>query len=389
MIVEGAGRLPTKAGSSSARGPIANLLGILKSNVFRVTSKFFVQAIIVEGVLKGTDDVYRCLFVNDGSFGEYLREKFFVDSGQRVGRRRIWSKKSLRRLIESRSEDCDLCIAVLSPAYAPYLEGLGGFVSQESMSQTIDISGGPEDVKFRSQKKANEAGRKIRRNNWSYRISRSTEDFDVFYERMYVVQKVKKFGRLAAIKSREVMREFFDKGFLLQVMENGMPVAAGINYVEGDRLSCRESGVLDADDAYDKQGAQLAVYHFNIQYARELGLRCVDLRSSRPFANDGPFVHKTRWGATVSLNPDLNSKVYIFNLGAADKIARFFAHCPMIVATHSGLRALLGVETHEPLPEKDCDELAERLYVHGLAGLVVLTAASKTALEIAFPKRHA
>ena len=53
MIVEGAGRLPSKAGSSSARGPIANLLGIL--NVFRVASKFFVQASVVEGVLKGSD----------------------------------------------------------------------------------------------------------------------------------------------------------------------------------------------------------------------------------------------------------------------------------------------------------------------------------------------
>jgi len=72
------------------------------------------------------------------------------------------------------------------------------------------------------------------------------------------------------------------KGFLLLVVEKDAAVAAGLSFIQDDRLIFGRLGVLDGDNAHVKKGAQSAVYYFTIQYAKEQGLRGVDLTTSHP-----------------------------------------------------------------------------------------------------------
>lgn len=309
-----------------------NLVRIIKRLLSKVAYEFMHTATLVQGTLKDSSTSFQCVFVGSNHYRDYLIHKMYEDSPRILFQKRVWGIFGLHHLIERYRDQADLLIAVLPQDKEQLLKGRFQFKSYESVGHTMNITAPWEEIRQTFGKNPKETERKIKKNNLSYRISKTPEEFDMFYERMYVAHIQRQFGSLAQLKSYEVVRSYFDRGFLLFVLHDELPIAGLVAYPDGEKLAFRDVGLLDGDKAFAQIGAQSAIYYFTILHAKSLGLRSIDFRSSYPFLNDGVFRHKREWGSEISVNKELHSAVYFFTLGAPSQVAQFFKINPMVIS---------------------------------------------------------
>jgi len=361
------------------------LLKIIKDKVYPTTSRYISRAKLLEGVLSGTDQLFRCLFVDNSNLADYIAGRTYEEAPRIVRQWRAWNP-SLIKTIEKKRNNIDMCVAVLPLEYGSRFQNAYDFKAQEWVRQVIDTSGSLEEIVGAfHQKKRQLTGKLIHKSGLTYRISNDLEDFHRFYHFMYLPLARQRYGGNSVIRPYEEMERVFKKGFLLLVTEGDSAVSGCLCFVGKDhRLNFHSTGVLDGDESYIKKGAQLALYYFNILYAKEHGLDKVDTMKSRPFLNDGVYRTKREWGATVYPDDEPESWVYFFNLGSPEKFSLFFERNPAVVYTETGLKALVGVEKgFEPTPERKKD-LIDRFYDPGLDGLLFLAPDKETPGEFSF-----
>jgi hypothetical protein len=264
-------------------------------------------------------------------------------------------------------------MAVVPNDYESSLTDLYAFRGQAFVHQVIDTSGTWEEiVRNFHQKKRQISNNVVCRFRLNYQISHNIDDFDLFYYRMYLPHIKNQFNLFADVDSYEDMREYFLNGFLLLVTSNGFKVAGALCLVEHNSLIFRRSGVLDADEKYRKQGAQLALYLFNIRYAWEHGLKQVDTMKSRPFLNDGVYRTKREWGAIVYPDYEADSSVYYFIPRYSPQISAFFEHNPTVIETQKGLSGLIGCRDSIDYNSIDHNELLKKYKSPGINSLLLL-----------------
>jgi hypothetical protein len=358
-------------------------LRMLKDRLYPAYSKHFSRATLVEGLLRDTDQPFRCLFVDNSSLKDYLLHKVYTAPPRILREWRLWLPR-LNRLIEAPPHGVDLCIAVVPLRYEPYLERLYAFKSHEHVHQAIDLTGSWAEMKTRFHETVKEAARRIRKYGFYYRISHDLNEYDMFYNRMYLPHIEKQFGMLSHNDSYRENRDFFFRGFLLFVLERDQAIAGALCFMSNGVLTWRRTGVLDGDRSYIRRGAQAALYHFLIQVARDMGCHTLDLMKSRSFLNDGVYLHKRDWGAAVSPDDEAKSWVYFFPFSRSHNVARFFKRMPPIVYTHDGLRALVGIEEERELSTEERMEVTHRFHAPGLEGLLLLTPNSEKPMHISF-----
>jgi len=364
------------------------ILRTVKNKIYTEASKHISRATLLEGLLKGTGQTFRCLFVEKSNLMRYLSPRIYSEPPTILESRKIWIP-SLKKTVSDASRSMDICIAVLPKQYDSEFQPMDGFKSQEDVRQVIDTSGSMEEIMGAfHQKKRQWANTLIKRNDLTCRISRDLRDLDLFYHRMHVPHIQKRYGDLSYLESFEEMKTFFLKGFLLLVLKGGEAIAGALCLTEGDALTFRRTGVLHGDESYVKMGAQLALYYFNIVYAKEHGIGKVDAMKSRPFLNDGVYRTKREWGAAVLPDDEAESWVYYFNLGAPDKMAHFYEQNPVIVHTKTGLKGIVGVSKGSELSPEVQSDLTDRYYAPGLNGLMFLTPKSKIPIEVGFRKNE-
>jgi hypothetical protein len=351
-------------------------------------SPYFSRALLVEGVLKGTDQSFRCLFVDNSPLKEYLLLKVYAEPPRTIRRWKIWIP-ALKKLIQNRPKGLDLCVAVLPLRYESLFQGLYDFKGQEYVRQVIDTSGSLDEIVSAFHQKKRQLTNKLKqKSGLTYRISHDLKDFDIFYHRMHQPHIQKKFGDLSHMDSLEEMKSWFLKGFLLLVLSGDQPIAGALCLVEGNALTFRRTGVLDGEESYIKMGAQLALYYFNILYAKDHGIEKVDTMKSRSILDDGVYRTKREWGAAVLPDNESESWVYFFNLGPSEKVARFFQQNPVIIHTETGLKGVVGVENELDLSPEVESDLTYRFYAPGLEGLILLTPESTIPIEVSFRKKE-
>lgn len=346
-------------------------------------SQSFAHATLVEGTLKDNNESVRCLFIDNSELTEYLLHKIY--SGQpRILRRWRVLVPFLPRLIKHPPVPLDLCIAVVPLKYEQALHGLYDYRTQEFVRQVIDVLPTWEEVKVRLHRTPRGTGRLIRKYGLSYRISNDQREFDFFYHHMYRPHIEKQYESMAFIDSYEEMKEFFTKGFLLLVEEGNQPIAGSLCLLDENVLTYRRMGLLEGDEAYIKKGGQMAVFYFSLHLAIERKLDKFDLMKSKAFLNDGVYLHKRGWGATVLPDHESESWVYFFNLGPSEKIAKFYKNNPLIAHTKTGLKGVLGIESESIISPEMEKDLIHRFYAPGLEGLILLTSKSKVPIEVSF-----
>jgi len=337
--------------------------------------RYLARVTWVEGTLDGCDEPFRCLFAGDSQLQPYLIRRMYNGEPRVIARRRV-RIASLPRLVRQNTLAVDLCVAVLPPATRDLFAGFLAFRGQEFVCQVVDLPASWEAMTSRLHRTPRGTGRLIRKHGLTRRISHDARDFDFFYRRMFVPHTQNQYGPLAIIETFDEMKTFFDRGFLLLVEEAGHPIAGSLCLMDDAVLTYRRMGVLDADDAHIRKGAQMAVYYFSLQLALERGLRAFDLMKSRALLEDGVYEHKRKWGATTLPDPESESWVHFVCPRPGERVARVFARHPVIVHAGAGLRGLVGVDPGVALTPEVKAELLERYDAPGLDGLIVLGSTS-------------
>ena len=363
-----------------------DLLKSLKNKLYSRISRYVTHATLVEGNLKGTNQLFRCLFVENSNLMEYMSSRIYAQQPIIKRKWRIWNP-TLKWILRSKSYAIDMCIAVIPTNYESHFQGIYNFRSQEWVCQTLDISCSMEEIKVRFHKNPKETARKIRKYGYSYKISHDIDDFKLFYNRMYLPLIKKQHGNLAYIDSFEEMEKYFLKGFLLIVMKDEQPVSGGLFFMEDDIVIFRRIGVIDGDYNLIGKGAQSAVYHFIIYFAKKNGLKEVDLMKSRPFYNDGVFRTKREWGASVRLDDESETWVYYFMPKYSKIVIKFFENNPTIVHTENGLDIIIGFEGEINITTESKKELTNRYCVPGLDGLQLIMSDSKKTIKYHFKNK--
>jgi hypothetical protein len=135
---------------------------------------------------------------------------------------------------------------------------------------------------------------------FSYLFTQSREDFDHFYFRMYRPFVSARHGEFSWIWPYPKQYETFSaKEGLVQIVDNGRPVAGVISRISGDTCVNFDGGVLDGDAELVSRGIDVYKNWCTMEWAHSRGARKLNLGGTRPFTSDGVFEFKRRWGARV------------------------------------------------------------------------------------------
>lgn len=353
-------------------GDQTGIVGKLKIRMYPKVCRYFSRAKLVEGKLRSTDEMFRCLFVENTPLTKYIIPRMYEDPPVKVRESWIWIP-FLTTILKAYSNRIDMCVAVLPPGYDPDLKNQVKFKSHMLVRSFIDTSGGLDMVKkqFRDNKRRF-YNRMDRDPVFSCRISQDIKDFDLFYSRMHLPHVLKRFQEFADLDPYEHMKNSFMKGFLLMIEDNSKAVAGVLCKIENDTLFFMRTGVLDGDDEYVKKGASSAQYYFALKYALENGISKVELMRSRPFFDDGVYVTKRKWGAEVYPDNEPWASVFFFIPEISRKVAKFFENNPMIIHKENKLYGLIGWSGAGILSAKDEENMCAKYYSPGLNGFIVI-----------------
>jgi hypothetical protein len=349
------------------------LLNTLKNKLYPVISRYLANATLVNGILKGADKPFRCLFVENSNMMDYVCTQAYASYPRILKKWKAWIP-DLHKTIINNSSSFDLCIAVLPKNIGSVLSRVCDFTGDEWVRQYIDTSGKFEEIKKHFHKTKIQVSNQVRHKyGMSYRVSNDLNDFELFYYRMYVPHTKIKFDNQAYIASYEVMKGYFKKGFLLLITTESQDIAGALCVKNDDVLFFRDQGVLDGSEVYVKRGAQYAIYYFTIHYAWENGFKTLDTMKSRSCLNDGVYKTKRDWGATVYADDESDASVYYMIPRFSETISAYFNNNPAIINEEDGLYGLAGWQGAYDIAMLDKNELSKRYFSPGLKGMILLS----------------
>ncbi len=140
--------------------------------------------------------------------------------------------------------------------------------------------------------------RRMRKKNYTYRISRNEEDFTTYYYHYYLPMVQNRHKNYGDIDNESGLREVFRReGFILFVEdEQGQAVSAALNSINRNVYFGLLAGIRDGNAELWKRGALTAVYYFSLHHGWKMGCRRIDAGVCLPFSSDGVFQHKRLWG---------------------------------------------------------------------------------------------
>lgn len=142
--------------------------------------------------------------------------------------------------------------------------------------------------------------RKLETNDFTYSLSHEQSDFDLFYYRMYLPYiQARHTGRSAIIYTHDYLQDLLRKGDLLIVKQGQDPVCGALVYTMANTYIAAICGVIDGQMELVKQGANIALYWFVLNQARQQRSQFVDFGASFPLTSNGIFEFKRYWGPRV------------------------------------------------------------------------------------------
>jgi hypothetical protein len=195
--------------------------------------------------------------------------------------------------------DTDVLIAHTTPAWAPFFRRAGF----EIVPGVVRFGGEPgailADLEARRTKDLEGDFRRLR--HARYRVeywTHTPERSRLFYHRYVVPHARTRFGPRAGVPTFSMCDRMFAAGGVVAVLRPGAaePDAMGLVVPRPGIVFCITLGTRDADRAILRAGGMAAVYLAQIRLAHERGARTVDFGRCQPWASDGVFRYKVKWG---------------------------------------------------------------------------------------------
>ncbi len=213
--------------------------------------------------------------------------------------------------------------------------------------------------------------RKIQKKSLQFRVTRDIDDFDDFYDRMYVPYITQAHGDSAVIAPHEAMRASFKDCELLLVLWEGNPIAGmSISYAQATPRLC-SMGIRDANRDFVRDGAIGALYHYSLRYLQEKGFGKVNLGLSRSFLLDGVLRYKKKLGLRLSRAGKEWFAIQIVDDTRASR--KMLEDTPLIIERDGLLFGVVFIDVDQNgLSENDFFRLDKQFFMEGLSRLLVV-----------------
>ena len=172
--------------------------------------------------------------------------------------------------------------------------------------------------------------RRIRRANFSYRVTSDPDAIREFHARHYAPLLANRFPEDGRIKSIEKMLGELDQGGELVCADiDGAWVAGIFNVRHEASYALKNLGIRDADDAVRQKRVVAALIVRSLERAIELGSDRATLGRSLPFLGKGPVWFKAKWGGILTRSPAAEDMHMFMDLRHA-AVRRMLSASPII-----------------------------------------------------------
>jgi hypothetical protein len=280
--------------------------------------RLFRSELEIEGVSEGPR--HPCVYIGEGLSLAYYRKLYRSDTPSECVPVPLWS---LRREIALARARCPVTLVEINQLLE-FMLPAGGGVTYPWIRQETDLTG--EAYRRRKRGIEHNFGNRVRRFKFRSRLSQDPRDVEEFHREYYLPHLSSRHGELALFgRSLAQLQKAVTSGFLLQVWWGERWVSGMV--VEGlraERLHPLAVGLHPSCLQSWQNGALAAAYYFLFRWARENGVRIVDLGGSPPNRMDGLFHHKALWAAEPKRDAWHHTEI-VFYVDPA-------AHLPPIVA---------------------------------------------------------
>lgn len=279
------------------------LASILKRVVLLISSRRFSSARITGASAAGNGQA-EALYLGEGESLGYLAGLCGrgVPETRPTTLREVLSRSRQRRPRETVVVELSRLLTPLVPA--------GGYRTLPWIRQKIDLR--PEAASSGGRAIEGTYGRRVRRHGYTRHIIDSPQAADAFYRDQYLPYTERRHGPGAHPRSLHEIRRAVDRGFLLQVLDGDRWISGVACRLQGREVTALAYGLSEPHDELLRRGALSATTYFLLQWAKENGMRSVDLLRSRPHAEDGVYEHKRRFGAEPVHDSWPHTAIWVF-----------------------------------------------------------------------------
>lgn len=328
---------------------------------------------LYEGKHYGTGHRLRLVHVGNAQRGRAFIQSIFghIPRYRRLGT--CFSLSPLRRIPSSWSP-CDILMVETNRLQASYFRRAGFFTIPEWVEFGRQVVPDPE-LRYRGASKSLKSDlNKIRNSRFSVVITKKTDDFNAFYEKMYLPHVSQRFGKGAIFKGKRVLKKDFRAGFLLLLRDDRHPIAGALVREEGDIITETTIGVLSGADEILRMGVSGALDYHLFDWAAAHNKKFLKVGHTRPFPNDGVFRNKKKWLMAISPDRDgvMDMAIQIRRLDRA--MATILQQWPFVFQTSRGLAVFCGHDGNGRNSKKEINRLVQHHAVEGLQDLIIISA---------------
>lgn len=294
-----------------------------------------------------------------------------IPSRENLGKSIIWKSLSKSQAMQKRP---DVILVEVDKFYAPIFERKKFILIPQWIRFTLDISMSKSAImKVIKNRSLDNNLRKIKKQEYSYEITRDPVKFDLFYRDMYLPYTEHRFGTASWLFSYRHLKSLLENGQLLLVKKRNEYLAGSLLLERKNCLFSHSMGVRDGNLKYVEDGVQTASYYFTIFWAKKKGYGLIDFGYCRPYLQDGVFIYKKRWGMTLkNHNRSMGLGIFALKINRFNTSVRnFLSNNPFVFIDGDKVKGLALAEQNHPLTSQDLKFLMRIHYIKGLDSLVV------------------
>lgn len=312
--------------------PVRFLLNLARSH----------DLVLLEGEERGGGRPLSVLCTDTAGLKDYLLRRVFREGARERPLGRVptwWTSAQVRAL----APEADLLFWYVRPALAGLARA--GVLARLPAWIPVHVDLQAPECLARGKEKYTRSGNALKKSGFTADLTRDENDFEVFYERLFLPYVISRHGEHAVAQSRAETRAGLRGGGweLLAIRRGGEMVAGATVEFSGSRARFWQMGVRDGDPKLLAEGVSDFVYHHMLSVCRERGVSTLGLGSCRPFVRDGVLEYKRRFGAYVAQG-ESEGRGYIDLevLAPGPAVSDFLAENPLIAVEPDGCHRFYG-----------------------------------------------
>lgn len=323
----------------------------------------------IRGRADGSREPFEVLVAGKTTTVDYLLRRLFTDRMEHAECLQV-PRKALRQDLRGRNNS-DLTI-IRGDSRGDH--GAADYWRiPDSVTSIIDLD--PETADAKLDYGNADSLRRINKHRLTATVSHDWRELSDFVQNAYVPHIRSRFGDLARPHSELVIARAFKSGGLLWVAQDGVRLAGTVFSTSGKVICSRVAAPVTDSKLAARVHAVSSTKKFLIDYAIERGYERLDLGRSRPNLLDGVLRHKKRWGARLMDSPGERMEFHLSWRAFTRAIAQWLVTTPLVVRDGGGLAGLTALPENEST--EACQDRLQRLWLPGLASIIVLTEAGR------------